>query len=121
MNQQEMAGYSAFSNTQPAETRQPGKGWGRRRTAREKFSTGAMLPDGDSWCHGSASVGRSVVNLCVNSSMGRAGDIWGCCGIRDGSCKRSLLNFSGKQIQPLGTDLTTVNLWRIDHSESQDQ
>lgn len=33
----------------------------------------------------------------------------------------SLLNFSGKQIQPLDTDLTTVNLWRIDRGESRDQ
>lgn len=94
MNQQEMAGYTAFSNTQPAETRQPGKGWGRRRTAREKFSTGkfstgnSCSPMATAGATASASVGRSVVNLCVNGSMGRAGDIWGCCGIRDGSCKR---------------------------------
>lgn len=122
MNQQEMAGYTAFSNTQPAETRQPGKGWGRRRTAREKFSTGAMLPDGDGWCHGLSKrweiCRKPLCERFDGACWGHLGMLWHSGWLLQA---QSLLNFSGKQIQPLGTDLTTVNLWHIDHGESRDQ
>lgn len=81
-----------------------------------------MLPDGDGWCCGHSKCGEICHKaLCERFSgvcRGHLGMLWHSGWLLQAL---SLLNFSGKQIQPLDTDLTTVNLWRIDRGESRDQ